>query len=228
VVFAFFSVSSSKLPSYILPMFPPLAVLLAGTFGQAQPRRLLLVQALLTAAGAIAVAALLPRAAADYAAYVPWLIGALGCAALGALAAAFLHGKTVHSVLALAIGTFAGTQVALAGHRVLADSYSVAGLVTKAPIPAGATIYAYDTYDHTIPWYTRRTVTMALYTDELEKAIAWEPHKFIRGEHEFASRWNAERAAYAFVSVTHYERLAKYLPMAELGRDPRYVLVRKP
>ena len=41
VVFVFFSASGSKLPSYILPMFPALAVLPAA-FSRAGPRRLLL------------------------------------------------------------------------------------------------------------------------------------------------------------------------------------------
>ena len=83
-VFAFFSVSHSKLPAYILPMLPALA-LLAGSFLAREGRSgLLIAQSLLLAGGGIALASALPDSAsfADWsgarfvAAYCPWLAAA--------------------------------------------------------------------------------------------------------------------------------------------------------
>jgi 4-amino-4-deoxy-L-arabinose transferase-like glycosyltransferase len=230
LVFAFFSVSSSKLPSYILPVFPPLAVLAGGWLAGVQPRRLLAAQGLLVALIAAAGSMLAPRYGAAYSSFMPWLSGALAVLAAGALAAAFLawRGRTQSSVLALAAGTFVCCQIALAGHATLAPRFSVASLVERAgPIPADAAIYAVDAYDHTIPWYLRRTVTMVQYKDELDKAIEWEPRKFVPDEAAFAAAWKEQPSAYAFIPLRDYDRLSRELPMAEIGRDPRFVLVRK-
>jgi 4-amino-4-deoxy-L-arabinose transferase-like glycosyltransferase len=231
LVFAFFSVSSSKLPSYILPVFPPLAVLTAGWLAASRPRRLLAAQGGLLALCAVAAAALAPKYAAAYAAYIPWLIAAFACLAAGALAALVLawRDRLQPALLALAAGTFACCHVALAGHAVLAPRFSAASLIAQAgPVPADAAVYTVDAYDHTIPWYLRRTVTMVQYKDELDKAIEWEPARFVADGAAFAAAWKAQRSAYAFIPLRDYGRLSQELPMAEVARDPRFVLVKKP
>src|SRR5256712_7669153 len=76
VVFAFFSASGSKLPSYILPMFPPLALLVGRWLAAFEARRVLVAQSALLAVAGIAMAALAPRLAASYASYIPWLVAA--------------------------------------------------------------------------------------------------------------------------------------------------------
>src|SRR5574341_213874 len=55
MVFAFFSVSGSKLVPYILPIFPALAVLGGGYLAAARDNRLLFAQALLVAVGGVAL-----------------------------------------------------------------------------------------------------------------------------------------------------------------------------
>ena len=62
VIFAFFSLSSSKLPSYILPIFPALAILAGDTLANIS-RRALLLHLLVATALAAAALALLPQAA---------------------------------------------------------------------------------------------------------------------------------------------------------------------
>ena len=139
------------------------------------------------------------------------------------------RGSSMCSAATLAAAGFFCTQLALIGHRALAPLFSAAGLVAAAPpIPAGAAVYAVDAYDHSIPWYLRRTVRMVGYKDELEKAIAWEPAKFVPDMAAFAREWKAEHNAYAFVARGDFDRLRAELPMQEIARDPRYVLVRKP
>ncbi len=232
VVFVFFSASGSKLPSYILPMFPPLAVLLGAWIAATAPRRLLVAQAALTVAGTLVMAALLPRLGASYPQYTPWLVGAMICgAALGLMACVLAWRNALGAaVLALAAAGLVATQVALIGHRTLAPLYSAAGLIGAAqpPVPAGVRVFAVDAYDHSIPWYLRRTVTMVGYKDELGKAIGWDPEKFIPDQAGFAKAWAGETTAYAVVAARDFERLSAALPMQLVSRDPRYVLVRKP
>ena len=139
------------------------------------------------------------------------------------------RGTSVSVVATLAFAGFACTQVALVGHRSLSPLFSAEGLIAAAaPLPADARVYAVDVYDHTLPWYLRRTVTMVGYKDELDKAIEWERARFVPDFAAFAKEWKARPAAYAVVGTSDYPRLARELPMQELARDPRYVLVRKP
>src|SRR2546422_11551878 len=64
------------LPSYILPMSPPLALLVGRWLAAFEARRVLVAQSALLAVAGIAMAALVPRLAASYASYIPWLVAA--------------------------------------------------------------------------------------------------------------------------------------------------------
>ncbi len=91
-------------------------------------------------------------------------------------------------------------------------------------------MFAVDFYDHTLPWYLRRPVTMVAYKDELEVAIRWEPEKFIADLAGFARAWAAAPRAYAVLSSSSFENLKKEatVPMEIVSRGPRYIIVRKP
>jgi hypothetical protein len=89
-------------------------------------------------------------------------------------------------------------------------------------------VYTVDAYDHTIPWYLRRTVTMVKYKDELTAAVQWEPGKYVPDLASFARLWRDEQGAYAFVAARDIDRMRAELPMQIIARDPRYVIVRKP
>jgi 4-amino-4-deoxy-L-arabinose transferase-like glycosyltransferase len=235
VVFAFFSVSGSKLPSYILPMFPAVALLTARWVAAAQPRRLLAAQAALAALAGIVLAAaarwILEKMDAPpelASLYVPWLVGAgalLAGAATSAGVAAW-RGKIVPAVALLALGSFGCSLTALIGHRTLAPAYSIASQADRVTDPAP--VFAVDFYDHTL--------TMVGYKDELAQAITWElrqsgePQKFIPDLAGFARAWAASPAAYAVFSSADFENLKKEInvPMEIVSRGPRYIIVRKP
>jgi 4-amino-4-deoxy-L-arabinose transferase-like glycosyltransferase len=242
VVFAFFSVSGSKLPPYILPLVPPLAVL-AGAFLAREPRSgLLLGQALLAGAGAVALGsgAVILAGREDTAlyglaaAYVPWLAAAATLGLGGAVVAVALaaRGRSGAALVSLAASSLGSLLIGFAGHAVFAPAYSVASLVTSLPQPPspGAAIFAVGTYDHTMPWSLRRTVTMVGYKDELAQPIGWEPGAYLPDLGAFARAWNAQREAYAFFATRDFERLRRELdaPMQVAARGPRYVIVRKP
>jgi len=234
VVFVFFSASGSKLPSYILPMFPPLALLVGRWIATREPRSVLVAQSALLAAAGLAMAVLAPRLLAGDAGYVPWLVAAgivITMASLGALAMVWQSRLAVATGL-LAFGGFACTQIALVGHRTLAPEFTVAPTVARlpAPPPAGVSVFTVDAYDHTIPWALRRTVTMVGYKDELAEAVRWEPQKYIPDLPGFARAWSAAPEAYAFFAARDFDRLRAELalPMQVAARGPRYVIVRKP
>jgi len=242
VVLGFFSASGSQLPPYILPLFPALAVLAGGFLARRAGSRLLVAQALFAALGAIllGVAAwwIFTRGGEGLrglgAAYVPWLVVAalVGLAGSGGAALLAVRGHGLRAAASLASGVLGSLMVGVAGHTVFAPAFSAASLVASLPQAPSrdAAIFTVETYDHTIPWTLRRTVTMVNYKDELAQAIGWEPRAFIPDLPGFARAWKAEREAYAFFSVRDFERLRRELdlPMEIAARGPRYVMVRKP
>ncbi|TMH88602.1 MAG: glycosyltransferase family 39 protein [Betaproteobacteria bacterium] len=230
VVFAFFSASGSKLPSYILPVFPPLALLIGRWLAAFAARRVLIAQCALLAVAGLALAVLAPRLAASYASYIPWLVAAGIWLAVTSVAA--WRRSIAACVGLLALGGFGATQIALIGHRTLAAEFSAAPTVAALPIspPAAASLFAVEAYDHSVAWSLRRTLTMVGYKDELGEAIRWEPQKFIPDLPGFARAWSAAPEAYAFFAARDFDRLRAELalPMQVAARGPRYVIVRKP
>lgn len=232
VVFVFFSASSSKLPPYILPIFPALAVLAARSLTP----RLLQVQSGLLLIGSLAAAYGIHRYAAGgpYAGYGAWLVGsALLLAASAGVAHVLAHrARVAGAVLVMAAGALAATQIGLAAHGTMADRFSVAATVAALPErpPADVPVYAVETYDHTLPWTLRRTVTMVGYRDELGVAIDWEPQKFVPDLAAFARRWQGEPHPWAFVPAADVERLQRELgvQMQVMARGPHYAIVKKP
>ena len=232
VVLLFFSASHSKLPSYILPMFPALA-LLTGKYLAAARNRLLALQAVLVALGGLGAALIVPHfAGAAYRTFVPWLVVAAAClGASGCIGYLFARrGKVATAAAALALGGLAATLLGGIGHGTLAPRFSAAGLIAsiEQKPPASAPVFAVDIYDHTLPWYLRRTVTMVGYRDELGQAVDWEPGKFIADRDAFARAWKAAPVAYAFVAEGEFAKLRATLPMRAIARDSRYVFVGKP
>ena len=244
VVLVFFSLSHSKLPPYILPMLPALAAL-AGAYLAGEPRRALLVaQCLLVAAAGVALAlgegtleALVernPGLAALAGAYRPWLAAAaaslLAAGVIGAAAASVARRRA--AVACIAAGSLAAALLALVGHREFAPVFSASELAAAAIQSGGndAKFYTVETYDHSIPWSLRRTVTMVGYKDELSVAIGWEAERFLPDLESFRRAWGAERKAYAFFALRDFDGLREKLgvPLEEVARSPRYVLVRKP
>ena len=65
----------------------------------------------------------------------------------------------------------------IVGHRVYAPLFSADEHHRRDESPAFAEtpFFAVDSYDHSVPWSLRRTVTMVGYRDELGEAVHWEP-----------------------------------------------------
>jgi hypothetical protein len=89
--------------------------------------------------------------------------------------------------------------------------------------------YSVNTFDHSVPFYLGRTVTMVAYKDELEVPIGWEPTKFLPDIDAFAAAWSRDRRAYAVMTPGDFELIGRRgdVPMEVLSRDPRRVVVRK-
>ncbi|MFT3802147.1 MAG: glycosyltransferase family 39 protein [Burkholderiaceae bacterium] len=241
VIFGFFSVSGSKLPSYILPMFPPLAVLLAVRL-QAVPaprigRHLLASTGVLAALTVIAGVVMTRGTTASTSAGVGGfaISVAFGLALLGGCGAWLSRWRadapSTHATLAAAMAALACSQIAIGGYQYIeAQRSPVRWLAQAAPHLGPSTpIYSVDTYDQTLPFYLRRPVTLVAYVDEFETGLRREPQRQIPTLAAFAERWRDEPGAVAILSREAYELLTEAgSPMTPIAGDRRRVLVRQP
>jgi 4-amino-4-deoxy-L-arabinose transferase-like glycosyltransferase len=240
-IFAFFSASSSKLPSYILPMMPALALLI-GHYGANLSGRAVVFHAMpmVLIGGALMLAA--PQVvrlsseevpAGLYQGYVPWLVGAAGALVAGAAQAAWLgaRGRPVAGLLALAAGGLGLAQLGLTGHDALApasSSYHLAQQV-RPHLKPGMPFYSIGIYEQTLPFYIKRTVTLVEVRDELSFGIDQEPAKWVPDYREFSRRWRQHPEALA---IMHPNTLDYFkdngLPYEIIARDTRRAVVKKP
>jgi hypothetical protein len=241
-ILVFFSFSDSKLIPYILPIFPALAMLIGRELARS-PRGLgwdALVSGVLAAAGLVFALgggfrrlghASIP--AALYVAAAPWFAVGFGFLLIGALVAwlRLRRGATGWTIGALALSWLFAVNLWLCGFQALAPSYSAHSLARQVRpyLSAGVPLYGVGTYDQTLPFYLSRLMTVVAYKGELAFGIDRDPQGWIPDIHQFVQRWRKDRSALAVMSPKTYAELQKRdLPMREIGRDPRRVMVMKP
>ncbi|MBC3928517.1 glycosyltransferase family 39 protein [Undibacterium sp. CY21W] len=243
--FFFFSISGSKLPGYILPIFPALALLIAFYVDQCQARALKIAAilfALLGLTGLLFVnkAAGLGSNAFEiplYQGYAAWLYVAAGLTLLGGLAAWYAAGKgnigKDWAVILLACAGFIAGQVAFLGHdpwgKYIAGSAHIPAMkaeLTKPDTP----LYAVGRYEQALPFYLERTLTLVEFPDEMEFGLKQQPELWIPDRADFVARWRAHNqrgeAAVAIVRTDIYKEFQQQnLPMRVIGEDPRRVII---
>ena len=245
-IFVFFSMSGSKLSSYILPIFPALALVIAWQLAVIGPTLLWRLSVPLVAltgvvwlAAVLGYATLVARLASDaqpagpLLAYGPWLKWALGIGFAGGVAAMWaLHrGRRRPAVLIIAFSTLIAAQLVLTGHDTLAESRSSAPLLARivakdGPLRTDVPFYTVHMYDQTLPYYLGRTVIQVEHPDELAMGIASEPDKAVDTIAHWRPIWDAVQDAYAMMQPDEYDSLRREgVPMRELGRDARRVIV---
>ncbi len=123
-------------------------------------------------------------------------------------------------------------QIVLSGHETLAPAFSAYHVVQKirGDVKPDVPFYVVDTFDHTLPFYLDRTVTMVGNKDELAQPIAREPRGFLPDAAAFARAWQSDRDAFAMFSANDLAGFLKAhpVPVRIVASDPRRVIVRKP
>jgi 4-amino-4-deoxy-L-arabinose transferase-like glycosyltransferase len=240
-VVLFFSASGSKLPTYVLPVFPPLALVLGRYLELAPERRLALWSGLAIpmALVLVVVAYRVPDSAKDawtramYVEAMPWAVA-------GALV--LLAGAIVTTLLllrrrrwpALAVSAFAAILLIDCGEEAYEEltprqsGVEVAEKM-KSEMKADSRLYSVGHYEQTVPFYLKRTVQLFDYEDEFEVGQKAEAKFAKRDLHEFPPEWQRPGDALAIMLPRVYEKMkAQGLPMVVLHADPKRVLVRKP
>lgn len=240
-IFVFFSASDSKLPSYILPIFPALALLMGSRFAAVSGRRLFWLTLPMLPLAALALA-LAPKAldmASDevplalYRAYLPWIFAAAGLWLGGTLLALYFSrsGQRTSALTALALSGLMAGQLVLSGHESLSPASSAYGIAQqiKPYLKPGAPFYSVDMYEQTLPFYIKRTVTLVKHLDEMEFGVQQEPGKWLPTIDRFIEAWGKAPYALAIMTPDTYRSLnQRGLPMQIIARDTRRIVVKKP
>ena len=248
-IVVFFSLSGSKLPSYILPLFPALALVIGFEMTRLSTRALAWI-ALPLAVGAsglfVAWLVAYPRLvaaladpitpAAIYQEFGPW-IGATFAVftAGGALALVlFRRGSApakTWGIATLALTTLVALQFAFVGQdsfRNVRSSWDLLAAAQRAQggmLDPALPVYQVQGYDQTLPFYLQRPTPLVAYRDEMTLGLEAEPHKGFN-EAEWLVVWQAAPQAFAMMPrETAAELVAKGVPMRVLATDPRRVFV---
>jgi hypothetical protein len=249
-IFIFFSISGSKLPSYILPIFPALALLIAMHLEHKARRGLVVTSALMSLIGLSGlmfwafskhIPSLNEEAknaleAALNQTYLPYiLIASLLMFFAGIIAWRLARHKQQRCIWVLAWAGFLSGQILFLGHepwgRYIAGADMIAPVQAElAKLPPDTTIYAVGRYEQSLPFYLRHTFVLVEHPDELEFGLQQEPHLWIPKRADFVKKWLELQAegvtALAIINPKIYEEFAEQkIPMRVISQDPKRVIV---
>ena len=215
VTFCFFSLGHSKLPGYILPILPIIAVLSGAQISRKgrndADRWVMLILGLML----LTVAFNIGRLASDsypleqWQSYVPWLIGS---GVLFLLSWVVLMIRKIERLPAFAAAAFlslAATLLVVSGANALAESRSsrvIADVIANS-LPEGTPIFSFQNYPEAAIFYLGRPITVVDYEGELAMGIEAEPEKVIRTHDEFLAIWQNLDQAAVIVKLRKLENL---------------------
>ena len=243
VITAFFSKSQSKLVPYILPVFPPAAVLLgrylaeaweSRAAGRLRPGLLVFAGLALVLALAAALTPLPDRHAAIADGLLPWRFCLGGGFLLGSIAIFWrLRRDDARGALAALVACcalcFAAANL-VAAHFDTRSTREIARALLPRLRPEDAVFIVKD-YAQDLPVYLGREVGVVGYRGELAYGIDAEPKltgdRFISTE-DFLRRWRGDGVVYALVRANHEDKLfasEAATPRTLVARSAKHILV---
>lgn len=243
VVFGFFSLAHAKLIPYIMPVFPPIAVLIGEAIVrtvESRPWRLAAAAPILgiIGAAAAAVAIFAPDFASPYILPARPTLDAIAIVGLsgGVLASAPLWGRPAggtfeFGILALgaALMVMAGSYGRLAVEPLRSYARLCATVAASAP---DARLICYRRYVQVLPFYTRRRVILIGAKTELSFGAAHAPDAdrwFFDGRQALLRLWRAPGPAVVLLDTSDLERLQSSLgPFSVIGSEWKKSAISKP
>ncbi len=239
-IMLFFSIGSSKLPPYILPIFPALSLLMGQRLARQPglPAELVTfgLTLLILVYGAFQVTAFRDyESAPALLAYRNWIIAAVVIMLAGGVAAVVLRKRKHHAIIVISVSVLLAFQILLWGFQTQSRHRSSHELATTIQtylknLP-DVPIYTVGYFPHSLPFYLQRHVTLVEYQGELEMGIRQEPEKWLADWDEFAERWRAAPQAIAVFDMKsypgHYRKQMEKLPMKIIYQDTLKLAVAK-
>ena len=241
LVFLFFSSSSSKLAPYILPVFPPLALLVGRYLAAAWDSRdfpglrtgylILLVASVLLAAAFAGLPYYWPIPAQAHILGVYGYSIALTLAIGGAAAWGLARYRNLNwAVVAVAVTSVLFLlQINAVAPRVDVKSVKQLAIELKARLKPGDEVASYHEYYQDLPVYLEQRITVVDWGGELNFGNSVEDTKawMIDGD-TFWQRWQGPATMYVLTRIEEYETLKQLkpsLPLFPIAQDRRNIVL---
>ncbi|MYN24943.1 phospholipid carrier-dependent glycosyltransferase [Duganella sp. CY42W] len=232
-ILLFFSYSSSKLPGYMLPVFPAMALLAGVYLDRASRIAALSAPALLVIVGVAGVVCMRIFPIIN----LPLLGGAFGAAIVCGVAAGMAEwrGQRTAMVVLAALGGWMLTQLSMTAYETHGRQQAGrdAALAIRAELKYDTPVYSVGTYEQSMTFYMGHTVIPVAYSGELDFGLQQESWRGVASMDEFYARWllSAGRGVpqYAIVREDLYGVMRlRGLPMIERARGNGIVVVTSP
>ena len=203
ITLLFFSVSSSKLAPYILPMMPALAAII-GVSVSASPTFARTMARITGVLMPVLVVGFFIYTMRRYG-YFPstayqWLVGALAVGIYGVWATWKRDLPAAAAVWATAASAILGWQCLLTAFTELPERSSYKLVKTIKPLIGPQTeLFTLGQYRETLSPYLGRTMTVVQFQGELEFGLSEEPSRALTNE-AFLAHWNAATNAVVFIA----------------------------
>jgi 4-amino-4-deoxy-L-arabinose transferase-like glycosyltransferase len=234
VVFVFFSISGSKLPPYILPLFPPMAIIIGYLFHekwQSQVSRqieipiYILIFLIFGAAALLSQISPLSTYIQDISGDTPaGIIKDLLVFSLWVSISSFMmicllvfkkfttHGWIFTLLSSFSLAIMFGLLFNLNVIDRLRTAKDIAMMINEHKTEADY-IIGYSSYEQTIPFYIRQGITVASYTGELEMGSKYEDAKKIFiAEEEFLKLLPSDKKILFVTKENRIKRLQEMFP----------------
>lgn len=237
-VFFFFSISHSKLPAYILPMFPALALLVGENMSK---RKHFIADGMVAIVLAIIIfifftwkvddTAKLGNLATRLIAFRPWIIAATALTGAAGISMLLLRHHKNLAISIFALCALLGIQMVSWGYQSISElrsSKTMAEAIQSYIDKNGkdsVAIYDVNRYDQSLPYYLGRTINLVGFTGELEFGINQEPQKWL-SEADFLPLWLNSEQAISVINQSTYELWQQQkIPMHTIYQNSRYIAV---
>ena len=196
-IFAFFSMGRSKLPTYLLPILPALALLMGRRLAQARSLRLdavvtgLLGGVLLVGSGVVERFATESFTAPMLGAYRPW-IAAAGLSLLAGAAAAGRLGVRWQAIAGIALAALLAFQLLGWGFQALQEPRSSAteAAAIRPLLEPDTPVFAVGRYNSSLPFYLGRTIALVRYKQRRELDFANDVYQHLPTVEDFRREWD--------------------------------------
>ena len=232
-IFFFFSISTSKLPPYILPMFFALALLAGEKAVRTSHFTMdgivaILLAIIFVVVGWKMMAYVKPKYPVEsILMFRPWVFASAFCMGFAGVSILVCKSKKWVGPGIFALSTLLAMQLIFTGFQSFSAIRS-AKLMAQAIAPLsdkGVEIYSIYRYDHSLSYYLGRTVNIVGFTGELEFGIQQDPDKWLTGL-QFLDLWPDYQQAIAVIPRKFFENWQKKEgEMRLIYQDSRRVVV---
>jgi len=242
LIFLFFAPSQSKLITYLLPVVPPFALLIARWLDRHwtqlwQQRLSVSVGVFMAICMLFAVAGVVVPQLPKFIAFtqLQWLLGALSAWMLLVTIGVWwayrrqrIHALLVWMLLSFAVaGNLIWVSMPMLNQRsILPLAQQLKPLLVRYPNAEVATL---SNYYQDLPFYIKRRVVVADWQGELQPGIRHQvsSHKWMISREALMRHWQSHQRVFLLVSNEHYQSdfVQKHIPAYRLGHTTRVSLV---